>query len=307
MKTKFLVLVIWISLFTVSCDVEETVKPTVSEKELTVPKSTGFVVLKERDQNSPLILSKRRDLNRGIKTMSTNEPFYKYLGRSLKMEELPLTDYRNFGWKVIDMDRFVKDYPNCYFMDNIGTSDNYSFGYASFDRYVQKSSVTKKVKGGFSIDLKLFSIGAKKSMERTFSKTIINQNKRVFGELHYVYKGSRYKLKKTTNDMKRIKSYVLKSFTDDLYNIPSNEFMETYGHFILCDFIVGGKAVGLYSGLYESNAGSETKEKHMRTDINASYGKKIKRILTIMDTEELILGLEKAMPMGKKVLISLRT
>ncbi len=143
MKTRILSLAILVTLFLVGCE-EEVVKPTATGEKEAVVNSKGVIVLKGRDPNSPLILSKRRDFREGFKTKSGKKPFYSYLGRSLKIEELPLTDYRNFGWKVLDMDRFVKDYPKCYFEDRIGTSNNYAFGYTNFSRYVEKSKISKK-------------------------------------------------------------------------------------------------------------------------------------------------------------------
>ena len=231
------------------------------------------IILKERDPDSPLILSKRRVKNLKSRVKSGNEPFKNYLGKSFKTDAMPLTDYENFGWSVIDIENYLKDYPNSYYNVQIGTTESNSFAYTSFDRYVEKSKVTKKVKGGFSLNLGVFSIGAKKSMERTFSMTAINESNRVFGELHYQYMDSKYWLKNTSNDIKIMKSYVSQSFTDDLYNITPDELFDTYGGFVLCDFIVGGTAVAVYSGKYQGSEQSETREKNMETDINASYGK----------------------------------
>lgn len=177
------------------------------------------------------------------------------------------------GWPVLNLEKYLKDYPNSYDNLRIGYSQNYSFAYTNFYKYVEKSEVTKKVKGGFSLNFGVFSIGAKKSMERTFSKTTINESNRVFGELYYQYMDSRYWLKNTSDDIKIMKSYVSQSFTDDLYNITPGELFETYGGFVLCDFIVGGKVIALYSGVYQGNESSETRGKKMQTDIDASYGK----------------------------------
>ena len=101
----------------------------------------------------------------------------------------------------------------------------------------------------------------------------MNESNRVFGELHYQYMDSRYWIKLTSEDIRIMKSYLANSFKHDLYNITPRELFDTYGGFVLCDFIVGGKATALYSGLYKGNDQSETREKNMETDIKASYGK----------------------------------
>jgi hypothetical protein len=233
------------------------------------------IVLKERDPNSPLILSKKVIDEPERKLKSGNEPFKKYLGRSFKMNTLPLTDYRNFGPRVIEVETYLKDNPNGSDTDRIGYTDNYSFAYTNFSKYVEKSEVQKKVKGGFKLNLGLFSIGAKRSMERTFSKTKVEERNRVFGELHYLYQDSRYWLTTNSYDVKEMQNYLSKSFLNHLYNNTPTELYEYYGRFIMCDFIVGGKAIALYSGVYQGNESSETRGKKMQTDIDASYGKTV--------------------------------
>ena len=59
-----------------------------------------------------------------------------------------------------------------------------SFSFASFVRYLEKSQVSKKVNGGFSINLGLFSIGHKIKMTEIFSSTVTNNTQGVFGELN---------------------------------------------------------------------------------------------------------------------------
>lgn len=59
-----------------------------------------------------------------------------------------------------------------------------SFSFASFDRYLEKSQVSKKVNGGFSINLGLFTIGHKRKMTEIFSSTVTNNTQGIFGELN---------------------------------------------------------------------------------------------------------------------------
>ena len=82
------------------------------------------VVLKERVPNSPLILFQRQ---------------YTPLDPTTRATLLAII------WGV-----------------HSGHSVMNSFSFASFDRYLEKSQVSKKVNSGFSINLGLFSIGHKK-------------------------------------------------------------------------------------------------------------------------------------------------
>ena len=231
------------------------------------------IILKERDPNSPLILSKKVAEEPERKLKSGNEPFQKYLGRSFKMNTLPLTDYKNFGPRIIDLEKYLINNPDGTDTDRIGYTDNYSFAYSRFSKYLEKSTVKKKVKGGFKLNLGLFSIGARKSMERTFSKTTVEESNRVFGELHYLYQDSRYWLTTNSYDLKEMRYCLSKSFLNHLYNNTPSEFFETYGGFVMCDFIVGGKATAFYSGVYKGNESLEARGKDMNSDIGASYGK----------------------------------
>ncbi|MCG8309183.1 MAG: MACPF domain-containing protein [Cytophagales bacterium] len=271
MKKTGIIFTALLMLFITSCvkDFQEGIKENPNSQI-----QNEKIVLKERDPNSPLVLSQRTTKNKTSSRISENASFKSFLGNSIKLDELPLTDYKNFGWSVIDIDNYLEDYPNSYNNPGIGTTSNNSFAYTSFEKYVEKSGVTEKIKGGFDLNLGVFKVAAKSSMEKTFSTTNIIESNRVFGEMYYQYMGSRYLLKNSSNDIKIMKSYVSQSFKDDLYNIPPGELFELYGGFVLSDFIVGGKATALYSGVYQGNESSETRENKMQNDIEASFGEK---------------------------------
>ena len=270
MKNLFLVTLCVLAL--ISCEKES--QEQFSKEQQNAISTTGKI-LKERDPNSPLILSKKRTKNLNSKLKSENEPFKECLGISFNPLVLPLTNYKNMAWSVIDIEKYLKDYPGGYYNVKIVSSESNYFAYTSFNRYVEKSKVSKKIKGGFKIDLGVFSIGAKSSMERVFSKTTINEDNRIYGELHYKYMDSRYWLKTSSNDIRNMKSYISKRFVEDLYNNTRNQLFEYYGKFVLCDFIVGGSATVLYSGNYYGNSSSETRGKEFGVDISASFGKTV--------------------------------
>lgn len=70
----------------------------------------------------------------------------------------PYADAENLGHAVIDIKRLEADYDDYCTVNRIGHSVMNSFSFASFDRYLEKSQVSKKVNSGFSINLGLFSI-----------------------------------------------------------------------------------------------------------------------------------------------------
>ena len=239
---------------------------------------TSTIVLKERDANTPLVLSnkKKRTKNSKLKIGSTLT-FDKYLGRSYKAESLPIGSIEDMGYPVVDIEKLIKDHPNYSSTMRIGIGEASSFSYSNFSRYLEKSKVTKKVKGGFSLNLGLFSIGAKRKMEKVFTTSKIEERNRVFGELNIQFKEARYVLQSSSNISNKISlNYVTGEFKDELYNSTPSELCNNYGRFVLSDFIVGGRTTALYSGIHRNNSQEETKEKNMSKDISASYGFKMK-------------------------------
>lgn len=267
----FPTLLMLLILISSSCN-EEAIESQTEKQE----KQTSSVILKERDPNSPLVLSQKRSLQREVTLKSAaDEPFKNILGKSLKATMIPLTNYNNFGWSVLDMDNYLEDYPNCYYNLPIGTTVSKSFAYTNFNEYVKNMKITVKVKTSLKLSFLKFKSGAETTIESTFGYSTTNENNRVFGELHYQYEASKYWLKTTTYDIKNMQRYLSKSFKNDLYNITPNELLDTYGRFVMTDFIVGGKAVALYSGVYQGNASSSSKQRSMKIDINASFGKTV--------------------------------
>ncbi|RAJ22176.1 hypothetical protein [Pedobacter cryoconitis] len=110
-------------------------------------------------------------------------------------------------------------------------------------------------------------------MDEVFSSIVVNENKRIFGELSVKIKGVSYSFLNTTNVKGQIATkYLDKTFLNQIYNNPMGEFADTYGYFILTDFLTGGKTDAVYSGVYEKSTSDATKETDMDNSINASYG-----------------------------------
>src|SRR5690606_20024905 len=116
------------------------------------------------------------------------------------------------------------------------------------------------------------SVGAKHKYEKAFSSEVINESRRVFGELNVYVKDASYELFVSSNNLNKIKEKYLNSFfLDELYNTPTSEFVDNYGGFVITDFVSGGRANALFSGVYTSNSNTETMEKSMDNSISASY------------------------------------
>lgn len=232
----------------------------------------GVKVLKERDPNSPLILFQRQYTPSDPTTRATKLTFSDYLGRSFRAAVYPYADAENLGHAVIDIKKLEADYDDYCTVNRIGHSVMNSFSFASFDRYLEKSQVSKKVNSGFSINLGLFSIGHKRKMTEIFSSTVTNNTQSVFGELNVAIDQNVYEMQYSSNIKAKImEKYLTATFKDELYNTPMGEFYNNYGAFVLKKFITGGRATAFYAGLYTQEAATTVKEKALDNEISGSF------------------------------------
>ena len=237
----------------------------------------GTRVLVERDPSCPLILSQKSN-DKNTKSASSRAALQlkDYLGYSYKQKTLPVGNAENIIYPVLDLDKIKKDYPSYVTEKGIGIASATSFSYSDFSRYTENSKTSKKVKGGASLNLGLFSIGAKRSMEEIFTSSSVNELNSIFGELNVTIKGSVFTLQNSSNIMNKIKlDYQHSTFADDLYNTHPTELISNYGGYALFRFISGGIATALYQGKYVGNEEAAGKEKNMNTEVTGSYGFKV--------------------------------
>ncbi len=231
-------------------------------------------ILKERDSDYPWrpYKSKRSVLSKSINYRAALT-FNDYLGRSYKDTEYPFESAQNVRFPIIDIEKLARDYPSYIAIKHLGEGEANSFAYSDFSRYTVNSTITRKIDTGFSLNLGLFKIGSKRKMSEVFSSSKIEEDKRVFGELNVNIKDASYSLQMSSNIKKKIMlNYLSKEFMDELYNTMPNELFSNYGGFVLSGFVTGGRAVALYTGLYESEDLVTTKEENVNKDISASYG-----------------------------------
>lgn len=263
-----------LSVMVYSCTIEELPNKDFVSKFISVT-DCKTVVLKERDPKFPLEFPIRN------KTKSSDVPFAAssnedFLGSTYKLQFFPLGTAQNVGIPIVDIKKLKEDFGNFYVKDrDLGIQTSKVFSYADFNRYSHKSKDTEKITHGVTLDLKLFSIGNKGTIENIYGKDIANERNRVYGEFNAEVLGKNYLLETSSNALNMIKlGYLNPAFRDELYSITMAEFVKEYGALVLKDFYTGGRVTAIYSGIYTSNDLTETKEKNIENDINASYGPK---------------------------------
>ncbi|WP_407485184.1 MAC/perforin domain-containing protein [Elizabethkingia miricola] len=268
------------SLIFIGCRSEDNAFSSNKEKQNI---DLGTIILQERDSNSLLTLS-----NKGMKSSAQamagtraipNQPLelQYYLGRSYKIQDIPIADPTNVSFPIIDIEKLYALNPNLFQITDIGKSDPKSFAFTSFDRYESKSSITRKVSSGFKLNLLVFSIGSKKTLTEIFTKTKVEENKRVFGELNVSILANSYRLRNGSFDKEIAEKYLHRDFVNELYNSSYTDVVNNFGPFILTKFFSGGKATALFTGLYNKSTTIEEKEREMERNIGASFELKKKR------------------------------
>lgn len=263
-----------LSLASCSDDMETIDKTSVNpslEKE-------GNIVIQKRNPGLPSI--KQQDFNTiqsrsDIFGESGNTDAFLGSGYKLKEGSYILGDFSNVGHSIVDLNA-VKAYDETYTRGiRLNSTETTSFAYATFDRYQRNSLVTKKVTSGFSINLKIFSLGRKKTTTEKFYKVIDNTDETAYGELNINFANSQFTLQSSDANKKLYaRQFLTKSFIRSLYNSPISSTLDNYGDFVLTGYLTGGKAYASYVGVSEKKLTIDAKEKGIEKSINASFSLK---------------------------------
>lgn len=226
-------------------------------------------VYRERDPNSPLILSIPRER---LATRATELQFDDLLGRSFKLDYFPFQSMQNVGEPVINLMKLEEEHPQWITKLPMHQSISTAFSYSTFDRYEKNSSSTTTVDAGFKLNFGIFSIGNKNTYYNYFTSSLITSSKSVFGQLDIVIKDAIYNLAVNSNRLNQLrKDYLENDFIDDLYNLPPYEFYSFYGPFLMTNFITGGRATALFAGITKTTETEEARERTMDSEISGSF------------------------------------
>lgn len=230
------------------------------------------IVVQERDPALPTEPSRIRLHTRSVASGSEFIEPDDYIGRGYKIGNTILGDPENFSIPVFQRLKLKADYPG-YFVNTslLKTAVNY-FAYTTDEEYEAKANVTKKVSSGFKLNLGLFSIGRKRTMEESFSTYDYRRSQDSYGELNIEFRRALYQLSISSLVNKRIAGeYLNPEFVELLYGLTTDELLERYGTFVATAYYVGGKASSLYLGSDYSSVSATERARGLESEINASY------------------------------------
>lgn len=145
----------------------------------------GDIIVFKRNSDLPKAVSKNylSLMTRSASTTEGNSDALLGHGYKLLNGSYIMGDLRNVTFPVINLES-IRNYDPTYINGlRVNTTETKVFAYDSYDRYQYNSSVSKKVSSGFSLNLKLFSIGRKKTTTEIFKSVIDNLDEATFGEL----------------------------------------------------------------------------------------------------------------------------
>lgn len=276
MKNIIISLTILMTAILVSCSDELDKSSNVpgnqsSEKE-------GNVIIQPRNPNLPKI--KPFDINKlqtkgDISGETGNSDAFLGRAYNLKNGNYILGDFSNVSHPVIDLNA-VKAYdPNYVDGIKLNITETKSFAYDTFERYQYNSTITKKVTSGFSLNLKIFTLGKTKTTTDVFKTVIDNTKEATYGELSINFTNSQFSLQNSEATRKLFaRQFLTKSFIRSLYNSPISSTLDSYGDFVLTGYLTGGKAYAIYAGNATSEDRTDVKEKDMDKSMNASLNYK---------------------------------
>lgn len=217
-------------------------------------------ILLERDGSYPLTDYSRYGEN--LVETKADASVGGYLGRSFKLEAYPFDNARNVGPAIIDFEKYTAAHPGNVSSVYLGDDYSYCSTYYGFDRYEEKTDKTRKVGGGFTLNLGLFKIGAKDNYKKIFSSTETQTNTDVFGEYSVKYIGSTFDMGLVTSTYdKEYLKYVDKYFVHNLYYEEPYAINNDYGPFVLTKYSLGAQAFAIYEPSCRENASSSAEEK----------------------------------------------
>lgn len=271
LKNPILILIVAISFASCSDDIHNIGNTGPVDQDQS---EAANVVIQERNPNLPTI---KKMADNELKTKGNisgeagNSDALLGCGYNLKNGNYIIGDFSNVGHAIVDI-KAVKAYDPTYVKGiRLKTTETKSFTYGTFDRYQHNSKIAKTVTAGFSLNFKIFSIGAKKRTTEVFKSVIDNINEATYGELNINFTNNQFTLQNSVATRKLFaRQFLTKSFVRSLYNSPVSSVLNSYGDFVLTGYFTGGKAYASYAGKAKSGVNTQGKEKEMNKSINAS-------------------------------------
>lgn len=276
MKKKLHFLTISFIILFFSCDNEITHESAFKDS------NNDVTVLLERDNNYPLKLVsdsyiERNKMNtRSVQPEPPSSSFTNYLGQGYNVTAIPIADAAYITSPIISVSKLLRN-PNdsSSYYRKLRYSRAYPefFAFSKYDKYSHNNQVSDKVEGGGSINLGLFNIGAKKTVQTVFKNNFTEIDSTAYAELHLnIYKHI-YRMNIVTeyDKQKFALNYLHPVFIEDLYNSAPQEILNKYGEFLLKGFYTGGTCSALFGSKFHGTYNEQSRETILSDSVYAGF------------------------------------
>lgn len=253
----------------------------VNDNETLVDKSDNrtinndsIIVFQERDASLP---THPRSMNWGkLLGSRTSSEFTgnsdALLGYGYKASDGGIGNANNTTFRILSLSK-IKEISSEYF-ESMSPKyfDEEHFSFSSYETYEEKIRTTKKITSGFKIGIKIFSIGAKKTIDKTFSSHITSSKNATYGKLDMLYVNKTFKLQTLASSRKRFAMECMSPiFLEGLYSSTMGDIIDHFGEFVITGYATGGKATAYFAAIDASGSSATIRETKMDKDIGLSF------------------------------------
>lgn len=196
---------------------------------------------------------------------------YNYLGYSYKIGNGIIGHPENLGRPILNVEGILNDpsFQDYILFNRVRYAHSEVQAYDSYDNLAKDVTTTTKVEGGFALNFKLFTIGAKTTYSKLFNSFHSTDSKSSMGRLDLFYYDAKVQVDNLSYAQKKIGySYLRRSFVESIYNSSMAEILEKQGPLVVFGYYTGGRATALY--LF--NKQDETDQTSTNKNINAFIG-----------------------------------
>lgn len=196
------------------------------------------------------------------------------LGYSYSLKYFPVEDSRNIGFPVINTEKLYIDHPGLFSSPNLNHSTVRYSSFYDFSRFESNYTSNYTGQSGFGFGIGPFSASFQSKFTESFSSTNISESEAMYGYMHIAYERKLFKFNTGGNAISLIRdSYLHPDFLFMVHNTSTDEFLSSYGAFVLYKYILGGIADAYFIGKknYVSNQTESQYEEQLSSTMSLGF------------------------------------
>lgn len=171
------------------------------------------------------------------------------LGYSYSLNHFPVENIYNLGYPVVNTDKLFIDHPGFFNQQTRNYSIVRSSSFYDYSRVETNYAESYTSQSDFTFGIGLFNSSFRSKYEEGFSSTSILENEAIYGYMHIAFERKLFKFNVLGNVVDLIRdSYLHPDFLYMLHNLSTDQFLSSYGGYILSNYVLGGVADAYFIG-----------------------------------------------------------